>query len=154
MSLCGRAASMSKDVNNDNLLLRPYSGVSHTDIGMSEERPYYGDNLTPEQRSKTMRAVRARDTTPELTLRKTLRCFGISGYRVDAKKLPGRPDLAFGPKRLAVFVDGAFWHGRADRVRPGRSTYWDQKIARNQSRDRLNELQLRERGWNVLRLMG
>jgi DNA mismatch endonuclease (patch repair protein) len=68
------------------------------------------------------------------------------------KRFPDDRTSVFGPKRLAVFVDGAFWHGRADRVRPGRSTYWDKKIARNQTRDRSNELKLRERGWNVLRL--
>lgn len=104
---------------------------------MTEERgTYHGDNLTPEQRRKAMRAVKRRDTGPELALRKALTKLGVRGYRVDSPSLPGRPDIAFGSDRLAVFVNGAFWHGRQDKVREGRSPYWDAKIERNRARDK------------------
>jgi DNA (cytosine-5)-methyltransferase 1 len=99
-----------------------------------------------------MRAVKRRDTGPELALRKALRARGLTGYRVDWNAVPGRPDIAFTRHKLAVFVDGGFWHGRGDRVRPGRSRYWDGKIARNCERDwRINE-SLETYGWRVLRL--
>ena len=119
---------------------------------MTEDRPYYGDNLTAEQRSRTMRAIRSRDTAPERALRKALTKLGVTGYRIDVTSLPGRPDLSFGRRQLAVFVDGGYWHGRPDRLRPGRSEYWDTKIQRNVERDRKNETVLRERGWKVVRL--
>ena len=79
---------------------------------MPEQRAYYGDNLTAEQRRRTMQAVRSKDTSPDLALRRALRDRGARGYRVNVKGLPGRPDLAFGRDRLAVFVDGASWRGR------------------------------------------
>ena len=119
---------------------------------MSEDKPYYGDNLTPDQRRRTMQAVRSRDTVPEVTLRRALRDLGISGYRLNVESLPGKPDVTFGRRRLAVFVDGAYWHGRSDRLRPGRSRYWDEKIRKNSERDRATGTLLRSDGWRVLRL--
>ena len=132
----------------------PAVGRTHRYNGaMTEERATYdGDNLTPEQRRKAMRAVKRRDTQPELALRKALTHLGVRGYRVDRAGLPGRPDIAFGTDRLAVFVDGAFWHGRADRVREGRSPYWDAKIERNRARDKRVDAELKEAGWSILRL--
>ncbi len=119
---------------------------------MENARSYAGDNLSREQRSRTMTAVKRKDTRAEMALRKALRARGLNGYRVDWKGAPGRPDVAFTRQRLAVFVDGAFWHGRNDRLRPGRSTYWDDKISRNCSRDnRVNDT-LELYGWKVLRL--
>jgi len=99
-----------------------------------------------------MQAVRSKDTAPEVALRRALRERGARGYRVNVKRLPGCPDVVFGNSRVAVFVDGAFWHGRPDRLRPGRSTYWDHKITRNADRDLESTLALREKGWRVLRL--
>jgi DNA (cytosine-5)-methyltransferase 1 len=119
---------------------------------MTEARAYYGDNLTSEQRSRTMRAVKRRDTTPEVALRKALRSIGITNYRIDLSDVPGRPDIGFRRKQLAVFVDGGFWHGRPDRLRPGRSQYWDEKIQRNIARDERYNTLLRETGWKVVRL--
>lgn len=60
-----------------------------------------------------MAAVRGHDTKPELLLRRTMWAMGVRGWRVHRRDLPGTPDLAFGRVRLAVFVDGAFWHGRS-----------------------------------------
>lgn len=119
---------------------------------MENARSYNGDNLTPEQRSRTMTAVKRKDTRAEMALRKALRARGLNGYRVDWKGAPGRPDVAFTKQRLAVFVDGAFWHGRNDRLRPGRSAYWDGKISKNCIRDRRVNDSLELYGWKVLRL--
>jgi DNA mismatch endonuclease (patch repair protein) len=100
-----------------------------------------------------MRAVRGRDTGPELRLRRGLWAAGIRGWRCHRRDLPGRPDLAFGIAKIAVFVDGAFWHGRPDKYWPGRSgPYWDAKIARNVQRDLRVDAELIRRGWQVVRL--
>jgi DNA mismatch endonuclease (patch repair protein) len=110
------------------------------------------DNLTPQQRRKTMQAVKGRDTRPELALRRTLWAFGLRGWRCHRRSLPGQPDLAFGRAKVAVFVDGAFWHGRSDKYWPGRSgSYWDAKIARNMARDKRVDSELRALGWEPLR---
>lgn len=112
------------------------------------------DNLTAEQRRRAMQRTSAqRDTKPELALRRALWAAGVRGWRLHRKDLPGRPDLAFGKARLAVFVDGAFWHGREDKWWPGRSgDYWDKKIARNKERDLAADEALADQHWRVLRL--
>lgn len=99
-----------------------------------------------------MSAVGRRDTEPELALRRALFAQGVRGWRCDYGKVIGRPDLAWPRRRVAVFVDGAFWHGHRSRHRPGRSgTYWDEKIERNVARDRRVDGELRALGWTVLR---
>jgi DNA mismatch endonuclease, patch repair protein len=111
------------------------------------------DNLTPEQRSRTMARIRGRNTGPELLLRRALWRRGLRGYRLNVRRLPGRPDLAWGHLRVAVFVDGAFWHGHPSAYKPGKSgRYWDEKIARNVARDRAADEALVEMGWTVIRL--
>lgn len=111
------------------------------------------DTYPPETRSRVMAAVKGQDTGPELALRRALYAAGVRGWRCHRRDLPGRPDVAFGRNRLAVFVDGAFWHGRPDRYWQGRSgPYWDAKIARNQARDRRVDEELTVLGWRVLRL--
>lgn len=95
------------------------------------------DTYSPEVRSRVMARVKARDTAPEMALRRALYRAGVRGWRCHRSNLPGKPDLAFGRVRLAVFVDGGFWHGHPSKYWPGRSGgYWDAKIARNQARDR------------------
>jgi DNA mismatch endonuclease (patch repair protein) len=100
-----------------------------------------------------MQSVRSGDTSPELALRRALYALGIRGWRCHRRDIPGKPDLSFGRARLAVFVDGGFWHGHPNRHWPGRiGPYWDAKIARNQARDvRVGEV-LQGQGWTVLRL--
>jgi DNA mismatch endonuclease (patch repair protein) len=99
-----------------------------------------------------MSAVRRTGTAPELKLRKALWAAGIRGWRCDFAKAPGRPDLAWPKRRVAVFVDGAFWHGHPSRHKPGRSgRYWDEKIANNVERDLRVNRELREAGWVVAR---
>jgi DNA mismatch endonuclease (patch repair protein) len=110
------------------------------------------DNLTREQRSKTMSRIRRRDTKPERILREAVWARGLRGYRLDDRRLPGRPDIAWTRKKVAVFIDGAFWHGHPKAFTRGKSgIYWDEKIARNVARDREADAALREMGWTVLR---
>lgn len=100
----------------------------------------------------TMARIRRRDTKPELALRTALRARGLRGYRIDRKSLPGRPDVSFGRARVAVFVDGSFWHGHPTAYTPGKSgAYWDEKIAGNIARDRAADEALHAIGWKVLR---
>jgi len=99
-----------------------------------------------------MARIRSKNTKPELALRAALWAAGVRGWRVHAKTLPGKPDLAFTRWRVAVFVDGCFWHGHPDYFTPGKSgAYWDEKIARTKERDRLADEALLAAGWTVLR---
>ena len=111
------------------------------------------DRHTPEQRQRNMRAAsRQKDTAPEMELRRGLTRAGLTGYRLHRRDVPGKPDLAWIGARVAVFVDGAFWHGHPRKFRKGRSEWWDRKIAQNVERDRqVNEL-LEAKGWQVIRL--
>jgi DNA mismatch endonuclease (patch repair protein) len=111
------------------------------------------DFLSKETRSRVMARIRSRDTTPELALRRALFATGVRGWRCHARQLPGKPDLAFTRWRVAVFVDGCFWHGHPDFFTPGKSgAYWDQKIARTKERDAQANAALAALGWRVLRL--
>jgi DNA mismatch endonuclease (patch repair protein) len=111
------------------------------------------DTRTPQQRRRIMSSVRQRDTGPELVLRRLLYASGVRGWRCNYRNAQGRPDLAWPALKVAVFVDGAFWHGHPSRHRPGRSgKYWDEKIARNVARDREVDSDLTGEGWSVLRL--
>ena len=111
------------------------------------------DPLSKEQRSAVMRRIRRRDTKPELALRTELSRRGLR-YRLDYGRAPGRPDIAFVGRRLAVFVDGEFWHGKklsAERLKM-MSPYWQQKIERNVARDRRVNHELTTNGWTVIRV--
>ena len=99
-----------------------------------------------------MSRVRTKDTAPEVTLRRALWAVGVRGWRLHPKDLPGRPDLVFRRRRLAVFVDGAFWHGHPNHYQGQSGAFWDTKIARNRERDHEVGAALRELGWTVLRL--
>ncbi|MCP4303573.1 MAG: DNA mismatch endonuclease Vsr [bacterium] len=104
--------------------------------------------------SRRMRATRSRDTEPELRLRRELHRRGMR-YRVDYPVLSRRrADVAFPKARLAVFVDGCFWHGCAEHQTRSKSNtdYWDQKIAENQCRDRDTDRRLGEAGWMSIRV--
>jgi DNA mismatch endonuclease, patch repair protein len=100
-----------------------------------------------------MAAVKSRNTGPEVELRKALFGRGLRGWRCNYKRASGRPDIAWPARRIAVFVDGAFWHGHPSRHKPGRSgEYWDRKIEQNVARDRRVNRELRDSGWEVLRI--
>jgi len=99
-----------------------------------------------------MRANRARDTGPERTLRRALRRAGHPGYRLNWRAAPGRPDVAYPGRRIAVFVHGCFWH-HCPRCQMGlpRSNqgFWARKFELNQARDARNRAELEGRGWRV-----
>jgi DNA mismatch endonuclease (patch repair protein) len=97
------------------------------------------------------------NTTPELLLKRALRARGVSGDR-GSDKLPGKPDIVLNSRRIAIFVDGDFWHGRHWAKRKRRlavgsnADYWVSKISRNKQRDRQVNAALRSIGWRVVRL--
>jgi len=103
-------------------------------------------------RSRTMRAVRGRDTRPEMTVRRLLHRLGYR-FRLHRADLPGRPDLAFPVRHKAVFVHGCFWHGHdchLFRWPKGNAEFWQAKIAGNVERDRRTLDALVAQGWRVL----
>jgi DNA mismatch endonuclease (patch repair protein) len=104
---------------------------------------------------QVMQGNRKRDTRPELAVRRATHALGLR-YSVASRPLPGRPwsaDLVFPGARLAVFVDGCYWHGCPEHFKPPRThaEYWGPKVERNQARDRVVDTDLREAGWTVLR---
>lgn len=109
---------------------------------------------TPELRSRTMRAVRSRDTTPELAVRRLLRGLGLTGYRLHRNELPGKPDVVFVGRKKAIFIHGCFWHGhdcqRGRREPLTNADYWLPKIERNRQRDAKHLTELARLGWSVL----
>jgi DNA mismatch endonuclease (patch repair protein) len=111
------------------------------------------DVFTPAKRSAVMRAVKSRDTTPELAVRRILRAAGI-GYRLGGLGLPGRPDLVMSGRRVAVFVHGCFWHGhdcpRGARQPKANADYWSAKVGRNRARDLSATAALGSAGWRVV----
>src|SRR6266571_2946371 len=110
------------------------------------------DNLTPQQRSYMMSQVRSKDTQPELIVRKLTHARGLR-FRKHCVQLPGCPDLVFTRARVAVFVDGDYWHGwRFPLWSSKLAPYWKQKIEGNRRRDRRNLLELRREGWIVIRV--
>lgn len=110
------------------------------------------DNLTTVQRSYCMSKVRNRDTDLERLVRSELHRRGFR-FRKHAKDLPGRPDIVFATSKVAVFIDGDFWHGyRFPQWREQMSPFWQEKIAKNRERDNKNFRRLRAMGWRVIRL--
>lgn len=91
--------------------------------------------------------------TTEVRLRAYLIRFGVKGWKLHAKDLIGKPDFVFEQTRIAIFIDGAFWHGAPNfkRFPKSRLDYWKPKIERNQQRDRDVTNKLRNQGWAVLR---
>lgn len=116
----------------------------------NEENGFY----TTPQRSKMMSKIRGKETKPEIMLRKALWKLGHR-YRKNVKKLPGSPDILFRKYKLAVFVDGEFWHGYNWEEKKGKlktnREFWIAKIERNMQRDQENEEKLKTKGFTVLR---
>ena len=106
-----------------------------------------------ETTSHVMSANRGKNTGPELLLRKSLRDVGEPGYRIHWKKAPGRPDIAYPGKRVAIFVNGCFWH-RCPHCNPStpktHQEFWQVKFTRNVERDRKRKESLENDGWTVL----
>lgn len=129
------------------------------DRGARPLRTYLRDGRAPhpahEVVSHVMSANKGRDTGPELELRRALTHLGIRGYRLYRKGVPGRPDLTFGRAKLAVFVNGCFWH-RCPHCRlplpKTHTSWWRAKFERNVERDRAKSTLLYQKGWHVLTL--
>jgi DNA mismatch endonuclease (patch repair protein) len=110
------------------------------------------DTLSPKQRSERMALIRAKNTKPELRIRKLLHSLGYR-YRLHRKDLPGKPDIVFPSRKKVIFIHGCFWHGHKCKMgsRPVKSNkaYWVNKIANNMKRDSLNIRELKNLGWKV-----
>jgi DNA mismatch endonuclease (patch repair protein) len=112
------------------------------------------DIWTQAKRSEVMARIRGRgNRSTEGRMAKLFRVHGFTGWRRQ-RPLPGRPDFVFSGRRLAVFVDGCFWHGcpRHGTMPKGNRSFWRAKIARNRERDREVGAELRRLGWKVLRV--
>jgi len=101
-----------------------------------------------------MAKIRGKDTKAELLLRRGLWAKGIR-FRIHVKNMPGRPDIVSNKYRLAIFVDGAFWHGyqwhkKKNRIKAN-PLFWIPKIERNMQRDRANQKMLEGAGYTVMR---
>lgn len=116
----------------------------------------------PAATHKAMTAVKSSNTSPEMALRRALWKRGLR-YRVNDKKLPGKPDIVFSRARIVIFCDGDYWHGHNWALRGYGSLdeelarygeYWQTKIRRNVERDYKNNNLLTEAGWLVLRFWG
>ena len=115
------------------------------------------DCHSPEQRRRNMQAIRSKDTSIELMLRKELWSRGIR-YRKNCKNVPGHPDLVFIGKKVAVFCDSEFWHGFDWENRKSdfksHQEFWIPKIERNMLRDTEVNNKLKSDGWTVIRFWG
>ena len=111
------------------------------------------DVLTPSQRHRNMAAIHSASTKPELYLRRALWHHGFR-YRVNDKRLPGRPDIVLPKYRSVVFVHGCFWHGHkgcpTSHIPETNTEFWTAKIARNQERDQEVWRKLEAKGWSVI----
>ena len=110
------------------------------------------DRISKEKRSHIMSSIRSKNTKIEMLLRKELWRCGYR-YRLYAK-LPGKPDLVFKSRKVAIFVDGDFWHGyNFKKLLPKlKNRFWVEKIKRNMERDKEVNMQLKKEGWNVIRI--
>ena len=110
------------------------------------------DNRTQQQRSANMRAVRGRNTAPELLIRSTLHRLGYR-FRLHRRDLPGTPDIVLPGRRRAIFVHGCFWHGHEcprGSLPTSNLDFWRPKIAKNRERDASAQDHLHQQGWGVL----
>lgn len=108
---------------------------------------------TSEAVRKSMQGNKRRDTSPELKVRKMLRELGYPGYRLDWKKAPGHPDIAYPGRKIAIFVNGCFWHRCPEcRLSAPQSNreYWVAKFERNVERDEQTRAALEALGWRVV----
>lgn len=109
------------------------------------------DKISKERRSANMRAIRSKNTKPELIVRRLLTALGYR-YRLHRKDIPGRPDIAFIGRKKAIFVHGCFWHVHAgcSISHIPESEFWQQKLKKNQERDIAAISKLKSNGWQAL----
>jgi DNA mismatch endonuclease (patch repair protein) len=110
------------------------------------------DTFTKSERSRIMAAVKSKDTTPEMIVRRLVHAMGYR-YRLHVASMPGNPDLVLPRLRKVIFVSGCFWHshgcGRC-RIPAARRDYWINKLERNANRDKRVQRALRRQGWSVM----
>lgn len=113
----------------------------------------YMDRLSRERRSRLMRRVKSKNTTPEIKVRSIVHRLGFR-FRIHYNKLPGKPDIAFPGRRKVIFVHGCFWHGHHNcskgRLPKSNLSVWRPKIEKNRLRDSENVLSLAAAGWETL----
>lgn len=111
------------------------------------------DVLTKKQRSYCMSRIRAKDTQPEIILRNAISGAGIKGYRLNYKLL-GKPDIVFTKRKIAIFIDGCFWHKCPKCfIKPETNRkFWNEKIESNIKRDKIVNAKLKGKGWKVIRI--
>lgn len=123
-------------------------------MGKLIQVPRY-DNFTPDEKaSGILSRIKANNTKPELIFRRAIWQSGFR-YRKNYKYLPGKPDLVFHSKKIVVFIDGDFWHGKnwekkKLQIKKNRE-YWIPKIERNIQRDKHQSVELEKAGWSVIR---
>ena len=113
------------------------------------------DNLTPEDRRKTMQAVKGKGTGLERRLASMLAGMHINGWQKNVGGLTGKPDIVFPQERVVIFIDGCFWHGcpYCQRKLPvTNKEYWERKIQRNIERAGSQNQKLSKDGWTVIRI--
>ena len=136
----------------DFLEKKGYSVVQSPTCLTSHGYMLVADHVTSKKRSAIMAQVRTKNTGPELVARKMLHRLGYR-YRLHRRDLPGSPDIVFPRPRLAIFVNGCFWHGHAcryGRLPKSKLRYWRPKIEANRTRDILKHRQLRKLGWDFV----
>jgi DNA mismatch endonuclease (patch repair protein) len=111
------------------------------------------DTLSASERSRIMSRVKAKDTRPEMLVRRLVHGAGYR-YRLHGAKLPGKPDLVFSSRRKVIFVHGCFWHRHDDcalaRMPKSNQGFWSIKLEKNKERDAIVYRGLHEMGWGVL----
>ena len=103
--------------------------------------------------SRVMSSNKAKNTKPELRLRKALYADGVRGYRLNWKKVPGKPDIAFPGRKISIFINGCYWHRcpHCELPLPKTNTeFWKEKFEKNIKRDKKKEKELLDLGWTVL----
>ena len=103
--------------------------------------------------SRVMSSNKAKNTKPELRLRKALYADGVRGYRLNWKKVPGKPDIAFPGRKISIFINGCYWHRcpHCELPLPKTNTeFWEEKFDKNIKRDKKKEKELLDLGWTVL----
>jgi len=123
---------------------------------MKASKKYIRDGRCPipsrEVTSRIMSAIRAKNTKPEILLRKALNKAGLTGYRLNWKKAPGRPDICYVAKKIALFVHGCYWHRCPYcklKLPKSHSAFWKRKFLVNAERDRKKLLALKLGGWKT-----
>ncbi len=109
------------------------------------------DNLTKSQRSHVMSTIRSRNTAPELRIKKLMQALN---FRYQPKGIYGKPDFANRKEKIAVFIDGCFWHGCQIHYKTPTSNvdFWKRKVSTNIKHDRKVSYVLRVEGWRVIRI--